>query len=108
MIAGLPWLAGVFTGLFGLLVGFFTKYMTKRIAIAVVGVGVLVTVTTSFMAGMYALTSTITASAPTDIALAMGLFMPANYSACIAACLSAHVLKWAYTWQTKVIQYKLL
>lgn len=108
LIAGLPWLAAIFTGIFASIVGVLTKWLTKRVAIFVAAIAVLLTVTTSFMAAAYALINALTVALPTGFAQAWGLFMPGNTAACIGAIVSAHVLRWAYDWQTKIIQLKLL
>lgn len=107
VIAGLPWLAGIFTGLFASLVQFVAQYLTKRLAVVLAAVLVLVGVTSTFLAGAYALLGTVQATAPASIAMGMAVFMPSNMAACISVVASAHVLKWAYSWQVRVVQYRL-
>lgn len=107
LIAGLPWLAGILGGLFASLVAWFASFMTKRLAITAAAVVSILAVTATFYAALEALLSGIVASAPPHFGQAVGLVWPSNASACLAAILSAYVLRWVYDWQVKIIQLKL-
>lgn len=107
VIAGLPWLAGVIGGLFASVLGFFTKYLTKRLAIVAAAVTAIVGLTTAFFAAISTLLGGLTAAIPADVVMLLGHIMPANVTACISALLSAQVLRYAYEWNVKVVQLRL-
>jgi len=106
LIVGLPWLAGVLTSLFTGLITFAVAVFTKRFAIIAAVVVLITTVTGAFMGAAYALVSTVSASMPSGISAGIGLFVPSNASACAGPVAAAYVLKWAYSWQIKVLSFR--
>lgn len=107
VIAGLPWLAGVLGGVFSSIFTWFAQFLTKRLAIVAAAVAVLISITSIFMALVYALAQGLSVALPADIATAAYLVIPSNTPSCISAYLTAVVAKWAYSWNVRVIQYKL-
>jgi len=108
LIAGLPWLAGIIVSALSALIAFFAQYMTKRVAIVAAALIIFTSVTAGFMAAAYALLSAISVTMPSDLEPGLALIVPSNAGACLGAVASAHVLRWVYAWQVKVIQYRLV
>lgn len=107
VLAGIPWLAGTIGGLFTAVFAWFANFLTKRFAVVAAVVAVIVGITTAFLVAINALAAGISVVVPTEVAIAAGLVIPSNASACMSAYFSALVLRWAYNWNVKVIQYKL-
>lgn len=107
VIAGIPYLAGLLGGLFSSLVSFFALYLTKRLALVVVAIGIMLAVTVTFWSACDALIAGIQVAAPYEITRAMSLVLPDNFRSCFAAVMSAHFLRWVYEWNIKIIQLKL-
>ena len=108
VIAGIPWLAGVIGAFFGTIYTYLIKIFTKRIAIALAFLGVMATLTTAFFAAMVGVMQGLAAAAPDELTTAAGLVVPSNAITCMTAITVAHTLRWAYEWNVKVIQYKML
>lgn len=106
VVVGLPWLAGILTSLFTGLITFAAAMITKRFAVIAAAVVLITTVTGAFMGAAYALVSTVSASMPSGISAGIGLFVPSNASACAGAVAAAYVLKWAYSWQVKILSFR--
>lgn len=106
-LAGIPWLAGVIAAIFTAIFTWVLKFFTKRVAIVVAAVGVIAAVTATFFAAINALFATIIVASPDWVGVAASMVIPSNASACLAAIVSAYVLKWAYAWNVRIIQYKL-
>lgn len=101
------WLGTLIGSLLTGLITFFANYLTKRLAIiaaVVVSIGV---VTAAFFVAILALMSSVVAVAPPYLTLAVSLIVPANLPFVISIWLSARLLRWAYEWNVKVIQFRL-
>lgn len=107
VIAGIPWLAGIIGGLFSAVFGYFTSFLTKRFAVVAAAVAVIVGITTAFFAAIQGLVSGLSIVAPEELSLAAGLVVPTNATACATAYMTALVVRWAYQWNVKIVQYKL-
>ena len=106
-LAGIPWLAGVLGGLFTSVFAWAANFLTKRFAVTAAIIAVIVTVTTAFFAGISAIVSGVASVAPAELTVAAGLVIPSNATLCISSYMAALVLRWAYQWNVRVIQYKL-
>lgn len=106
-IAGIPWLAGIIGSGFAALFAWFMTFVTKRFALLAAGIAIIVTLTTSLYAGLVALVSAVVVQMPTELTDLVGLFLPSNLGYCISVYVSAHLLRWAYDWNVKIIQLKL-
>lgn len=104
-LLGIPFIAGAFSSIFIAVVNFFGKFFSKKIAVAIAGVAAVVTVTGTFIAAMAGLLAAIEYAAP-DFGPIM-MFLPDNMAACFGTIISASVLRWAYEWNIKIIQWKL-
>ncbi|RNL67199.1 DUF5455 family protein [Zhongshania marina] len=107
VLAGIPWLAGVIGGVFSALFAYIANFVTKRLAVSVAVVSVIIAVTTAFFVAVNAIVSGITIVAPPEVAIAAGLVVPSNATLCVSSYMSALLLRWAYQWNVKILQYKL-
>lgn len=108
VLAGMPVLAGLIGGLFSSLFSWLVQFVTRRVAIVLAVIAVIATVTTAFFAAIEGLMVALSVVLPSQLVLAASLVVPSNASACFAAILSAHLLRWVYSWQVRILQYKLL
>lgn len=106
-LAGIPWLAGLIGGLFTSLFTFFASYMTKRFAILVTAIAVIVGLTTTLFNGLYGLVGALNLLMPPELLGALGHVMPSGGLACVTVLLTAKMARYAYDWNIKIIQYKL-
>jgi len=104
-LLGIPFLAGVFGSVMSGLISFLAQFMTKRIAIVIAAIAAVVLVTGVFVGAISALVDTIQFSFP-DYKYAF-LFLPSNFEDGFGAIVAAKVLRWAYDWNIKIIQWKL-
>jgi hypothetical protein len=106
-IAGIPWLATVFSSLFAGLIVFFVKLMGKRFALTAAFVtGSLVLFSVMFTVIFAAMTA-IRVALPPEFGLAMATIIPGNVPACLGAYLTARTARWIYDWNTRVLQFRL-
>jgi len=108
VLAGLPWLAGVIASAFAGLFAWFMTFVTKRFAIVAAGLVIIVTLTASLYAGLGALVATVAVTLPPSLVGHVGLFMPSNLGACVSIYVAARLARWAYDWNVKIIQMKML
>lgn len=98
----MPLFAAFLGSLFTSLADFVAQYVTRRVAIAAAVIAVLVAVTATFVAAMQALIAGISVVAPDALSVAASWVVPSNMDECLAAIASAHALRWAYDWNTKL------
>ena len=108
VLAGIPWLAGVVGYFFSKTFEFFLNHFTRRIALVVAGVAVLLTITATFFAAIQVLIAGLAVAMPPEVVLGAGMFIPGNADECMTAVITAHVIRYAYAWQYRIVQYKLL
>jgi hypothetical protein len=108
VLAGLPWLAGILGGFFTTIFQFFAQYLTKRLAVVAAAVTAIATLTTAMFASLSALTSSIAVALPDSIVIGAGLIVPDNAIPSISVVLSAHMIRYVYDWNVKIIQLRLL
>jgi hypothetical protein len=107
VLAGIPWLAGILGGVFSSLFGYFVQFATKRIAIVGAAVVVIVALTAGLFTALEALVAGLSLVVPPELSAATGLLLPANITSCAAIIATAHLLRFAYEWNIRIIQYKL-
>lgn len=98
----MPLLAAFIGTIFSSVASFFATYLSKRVAISLAVIAVLVAVTAAFVTAIQALIAGVMVAAPAEVAIAAGWFLPSNTDECIAAIGSAHALRWAYDWNTRL------
>lgn len=103
----MPWLAGAISALFFTLMQFFSKYVLKKFAIVLAVIGLAVTLTTAFFAAINGVASAVVLYIPPQVALAASWFLPAQTSTLLGFLFSARLMRWAYEWHVKVVQWKL-
>lgn len=107
MLAGIPWLASVLGALFGGLVSFFGKYLTRRLAMVTAAVAAIGALSATFFAALNTLIGSLTLAVPAPLAGFLGHVIPSNLALTMSVLFSAHVARWAYEWNVKVVQLKL-
>jgi hypothetical protein len=105
--AGIPWLATIIGGSFAGLVGFFAKWVTTRVAIIAAAVLLIVGLTTALFSALEGLLAGLSYVVPTEIVSGAALVTPSNLTACTSIIITAHMLRYAYDWNIRVIQYKM-
>jgi hypothetical protein len=107
LLVGIPWLAGILGGIFTSVFTYFVQFATKRIAIVGAAIVVIVALTAALFTAFEALVSGLSLAVPAELSAATGLLLPANITTCAAIIASAHLLRFAYEWNIRIIQYKL-
>lgn len=101
------WLATLLGSLFAGLLEFLAKYLTKKLAVVAAVVTAIGVVSTVFFGAIYALVLSIAYQLPDEMILGLSLVIPTNSVTCLSSIMTAHLLKWVYDWNVKVIQYRL-
>jgi uncharacterized protein with PQ loop repeat len=101
------WLATLLGSLFTSLVQFFMNYMTKRLAIVVAVVAAISALTFAFFASIVLLVNGISVALPPEFSKGLSLVIPSNLPLCVSSILTAHLIRWVYEWNVKVIQFRL-
>jgi len=107
ILAGLPWLAGVIGSLFTAIFTFVATYVTKRLAVTIAVTAVMLTVTLGFFVAIKALFTGIAYAMPANVVELAPILLPTNLDECLSALVSGRVLRWAYSWNVRIIQFKL-
>lgn len=107
VIAGIPFLASAIGGFFVAVVAYFAKFISKRVAVVLVALGLIATATLTFIGLIEGLMSGISVISPPWLTMAAGLVVPDNLSACVSILVSGRIARWAYEWNVKIIQMKL-
>ena len=103
----MPLLAALFGGLFVGIVEFFAKFVTKRVAITLVAIGVLAAITATFYAAINAAIAGVTVVTPSSVQIGASWIMPTNANECLAAIIAGHVARWFYYQQVWILRVKL-
>lgn len=107
LLAGVPWLAGVITAAFIGIFTWFLQFLTKRLAFTAAAIVLIAGLTAGLFAGLEALLSTISLVVPPEITQLSGVVLPSNLSQCMSVVITGYLLKYAYSWNVKIIQMKL-
>ena len=103
----LLFLGTLLTSLFTSVFTFFMQYMTKRFALLLAVVASIGSLTITFFIAFSSLVQALAYSAPSPIVQAFGLAVPDNAVLCLSTVFTAHVMRWVYEWNVKVIQMRL-
>ena len=106
VIVGLGWLGTILFGALSGAIGFLAQYITKKLAITIVIVGIFITATASMVLAIEAVVNAISVAAPSFLTAMAGLFIPPNYSTCIGVCISARLIRWIYDQNMKILEFK--
>lgn len=107
VIAGIPWLAGVLGGIFASLFTWLAQFVTRRLAIVVACISIILTLTVAFFAAVHGAITGLASISPPQLGLVLGFVMPSNFPSCLTVILTTHTLRWAYEWNVKIVQMKL-
>ncbi|MEO7493901.1 MAG: hypothetical protein ABIV04_03040 [Massilia sp.] len=74
------------------------SYLVRKVGTAGGSIAAFLLLTTAFIAALKAVFDTLATylTAPAWISTALGMFLPANFSICVAAFASAHICRTAY------------
>lgn len=101
------WLATLLGSLFTSIIQFFMNYVSKRLAIILAVVAAISGLTFGFFAAIVGLVSAISVVIPSEVSVGLSLVIPSNFLLCCSSILTAHVIRWVYEWNVKVIQFRL-
>lgn len=91
------------------LASFFAKWFTKQIALRLALIAGVLVLTTGFVAGINSLHAGLSAVViPDFVNIAASWFVPSNLDECVGVVVAAHLARWVYAWNIKIIQYKLV
>ncbi|MEM3774941.1 MAG: DUF5455 family protein [Candidatus Bathyarchaeia archaeon] len=107
-VAGLSWLATLLIGAFTSLFSFLTQFVSKRLAIVLLVIAAITTLTTAFFVAISGLISGMSYAMPSFVALGLGHVWPTNATACLSAIATGHVLRFAYEWNIRASRMKAL
>lgn len=102
----MPVLAKLFQSLFGGLVGFFSQWLTKRVAIGTAAVAVFSAVTASMYGVMSAALQGLAVSLPAHegVSLAFWVAAPGNLPTAVSAVFGADAAVALYAWNVKLLR----
>jgi len=103
MPAVVLWLTNLFTSI----ASFFAVYTTKKIAIVAAVLTAAIALTGSMIVAINVLAAGVVAATPAELTTAAGWLIPDNADECMAAIISAKIIRWVYDWNTRVLQFKL-
>lgn len=103
----MPYVAGLIGALFAGIMGFLVEYIAKRYAIVLAVVAVVTTFVIGFFAAIVGLIELIEHTAPPWVEMASSWVIPDNFPLIASTMATARVLRWAYEWNIKIIQYRL-
>ena len=89
------------------LVSFFFEYLSKRLAIVAAVVAGIAALTGAFFLAISSLIQSVAPLLPPQFNQACSLVVPDNFPALVSIVFSAHVLRFAYEWNVKVLHMKL-
>lgn len=104
----MPLLAAWIGSLVTSIASFFAQWLSKRVAMVAAAVVAISAFTITMIASIQALYAGIAYAAPSWLVIGWGWLVPDNADNCMAAYITAITVRWAYDWNTRVIQYKLL
>lgn len=108
VLLGIPLLITAVSSFFVGIFTWFVQFFTVRISIVLAAIVLIGAFTTTFLLAINALIDGLSVSLPREFSTAVSYVVPSNCSACIAAIVAAHLLRFLYSWQVKILQYKLM
>ena len=101
------WIGTLLGTLLTTLVQFFMNFFTKRLLIIGFVVVSISAFTFGFFAAIVALVNGLSFALPSEVTAGLSLVIPSNFPLCVSAIVAAHVIRWIYEWNVKVIQFRL-
>lgn len=99
----MPVLAAFLGSAFGIILDFFLKYFTRKVAMIAAMITAITALTAGLLIAFTGILAAIAVSTPEWISN-MAAFVPGNAKACLSAYASAAILKWTYDWNAGFIQ----
>lgn len=103
----MPLLGGLFVGLFGALVDFFVKYVTKKVALMSAALATFLLLTLAFWAAVTAALLGVAVTFPGGDAVAIGvwLMVPDNAPLCLSAIVAVDTAVGLYRWNVENLRF---
>ena len=89
-------LTTLMSSLFGAFMDFFTKFLTRKMALGVTFLAIMTSMIAIFIAALNAAIATISYAMPSFLSEGFGLFMPSNTLLCLTAIYSAQVARFIF------------
>lgn len=102
----MPLLATLIKALFVGLIGVFSQWVTKRLAISLAVAAVFVSLSLALLGTMEAVVSGVLVPMPSWLGQAICWWMPSNFAGCVSVMIGAQATRWAYDLHVKQIQMK--
>lgn len=102
----MPLLGALIKSLFVLLIGVFSQWVTKKLAIALAVSVVFATLTAAMVLALQAFASSAVVPMPAWLSRAACWFLPSNFKACVGIMIGAQATRWAYDIHVKQYQLK--
>lgn len=107
VILGIPWLAGIFGGVFSALTAWLLKFLTRRVALVGAAVISVTALYAGFITVCFAAADAIIYVLPDQYGVAMSWIVPANLPYCVSAVVTVKLARYTYYWSTRIIQWEL-
>lgn len=107
IVIAITFLATFLADIFTRSVGVFFEIMTKRVLIITACVAVLAAFVVGFYALMLTIINSISANLPPFFSQAASMVVPDNFVTLASITITAHIARWAYEWNVKVLQWRL-
>lgn len=108
VMLGIPWLASVLGGMFTAIAVWLAQYMTRRLALVLAAIALIAALTAALFSALNASIAALSLAVPSQYSAGIAMICPSNLPACVSIIITAHLLRYAYDWNVRVIQYKLL
>lgn len=102
----MPLLGMLIKGLFVGLIGVFSQWLTKRLAVAAAVAVVFATITAAMVLAMQGLASSAIVPMPGWLSRAACWFLPSNFKSCVGIMIGAQATRFAYDVHLKQYQLK--
>ena len=98
-----PAIAAFLAGLAGQILGFFTNFLTRKVAINLTIITMILGLALTVALSIKALATGLSYIAPPELVQGLSLFIPDNATYCVSIVFSAKVIRWVWSWQFYVI-----
>lgn len=89
------------------IVKFFVEHATRRVLVIAAVLAALATLVIGFMRTISGIVNQLQMTMPVEVSQYIGLVIPSNFNFCVSLYASAMVIRWAYEWNVKVLQWRL-
>lgn len=98
VLLGIPVLISAIGSFFAGLFAFFVSIVTRQVALKLLVIAGMASLTTAFLSAMAAFSNAISAVSPPFLSMALSWAIPPNFSLCVSTICSVYVTRWVYDW----------